>query len=174
LLNIFGGKITTYRRLADAAMDLVHSALGRRGADWTETATLPGGDFPIDGFDALCGGLQRDCAFLEPEHIRRLARAYGTQARVLLGGVKNAGGLGRHFGTNLYEAEVRFLMQAEWARTADDVLWRRSKLGLRLSKDEAAALDSWMKEAPQTQSLPAARGKNGPILVPQSEGERHA
>ena len=174
LLNIFGGKITTYRRLSDAAMDLVESVLGRRGEDWTEKASLPGGDFPIDGFDALCADLRTAFPFLESGHLRRLVRAYGTETRVLLSGVKNATELGRHFGATLYEAEVRYLMDAEWARTAEDVLWRRSKLGLRLTKDEAAALDTWMKEARESPSIPAARTGNRPILVPHSEGKRHA
>jgi glycerol-3-phosphate dehydrogenase len=174
LLNIFGGKITTYRRLSDAAMDLVESVLGRRGEDWTEKASLPGGDFPIDGFDALCRELRNAFPFLDAEHVRRLARAYGTETRAVLGGIRNAAGLGRHFGANLYEAEVRFLMDAEWARTADDVLWRRSKLGLRLTKDEAAVLDGWMKDAVESSSIPAARTGNRPIMVPQSEGKRHA
>jgi glycerol-3-phosphate dehydrogenase len=174
LLNIFGGKITTYRRLADHAMDQVESVLGRRGEDWTEKASLPGGDFPIDGFDALCRDLRSAWPFLEAGHVRRLARGYGTQTRALLAGVRNATDLGRLFGADLYEAEVRFLMDAEWARTAEDVLWRRSKLGLRLTKDEAAVLDHWMKDQAQSASLPAARPGNRPILVPQSEGKRHA
>jgi glycerol-3-phosphate dehydrogenase len=174
LLNIFGGKLTTYRRLAEAAMIIVESVLGRRGARWTQNASLPGGDFPIQGFDALCRDLQREFPFLVSGHVHRLARAYGTDAHKLLGGVASMAGMGRHFGATLYEREVRYLMDAEWARTADDVLWRRSKLGLRLTRDEAAGLDKWMSEARKLPPLQAARSGNRHILAPNSEGERHA
>jgi glycerol-3-phosphate dehydrogenase len=174
LLNIFGGKLTTYRRLAESAMDLIESAVGRRREDWTEKASLPGGNFPIDGFESLCREYQQHYAFLKPDHLRRLVRAYGTDARHLLAGIGNATGLGRHFGATLYEAEVRYLMDVEWARTAEDVLWRRSKLGLRLSKEEAAVLEIWMGEAQKTSSFPGARSGNRHILIPENEGEQHA
>ena len=174
LLNIFGGKLTTYRRLAESAMELVEGVIGRRRDEWTEKAVLPGGNFPIDGFDGLLREYQRQYPFLAPDHLRRLVRAYGTDARAVLAGVTGAAGLGRHFGADLYEAEVRYLIDAEWARTAEDVLWRRSKLGLRLTKDEAAVLDKWMGEARPMPSLQAARSGNRHILVPESEGERHA
>jgi glycerol-3-phosphate dehydrogenase len=82
--------------------------------------------------------------------------------------------MGRHFGAMLYEKEVRWLMDAEWARTAEDVLWRRSKLGLRLTRDEAAGLDNWMNEARKMPPLQTARPENRHILAPESEGERHA
>jgi glycerol-3-phosphate dehydrogenase len=172
LLNIFGGKLTTYRRLAESAMELVEKVMGRRREEWTETAKLPGGDFPIDGFAALCGDLRKQFPFLGADHLRRLARAYGTDTRVLLGGIASPAGLGRHFGATLYEAEVRYLIDAEWARTAEDVLWRRSKLGLRLTKEEAAGLDAWMRETQEAPSFQAARLENRHILVPNNEGER--
>jgi len=157
LLNIFGGKITTYRRLAEAALAMIESALGPRGKSWTAQAALPGGDFQVQGFDALCRALEAEYPFLAPHHLRRLARAYGTDARELLAGVTSPAGLGNHFGADLYEAEVRYLIRAEWARSAEDVLWRRSKLGLRLTREEAAALDAWMRQPQAALALEAAR-----------------
>jgi glycerol-3-phosphate dehydrogenase len=174
LLNIFGGKLTTYRRLAEAALTMMEGVLGKRGPQWTQNASLPGGDFPLTGFDALTRELQKRFPFLAADHIHRLARAYGTEAPRVLAGITNAAGLGRHFGATLYEAEVRYLIDVEWARTADDVLWRRSKLGLRVSKDEAAALDNWMSEVRKSPPFLAARSGNRHILIPENEGERHA
>jgi glycerol-3-phosphate dehydrogenase len=143
LLNVFGGKITTYRHLAEHALTKIESALGKRGPAWTHNAALPGGDFPMDGFDALVTSLRTRALKIAPATIRRLARAYGTEARAILA----QGDLGRIFGADLGEREVAFLMEKEWARTADDILWRRSKLGLRFSPDEVAALTRYMEDA---------------------------
>jgi glycerol-3-phosphate dehydrogenase len=144
-LNVFGGKITTYRRLAEAALEKLRPFFPEMKQAWTAGVAMPGGDFPHDGVGSLIDGLKRDYPFLDDRWARRLVRAYGTQARDVLGEAKQADDLGRRFGWTLTEAEVRWLMDNEWARTADDVLWRRSKMGLRLSKDEAAALDDWMR-----------------------------
>ena len=146
LLNVFGGKITTYRRLAEHALEKIEDALGRpAGTGWTASAPLPGGDFFAVGVEALLAGLLRDFAFLEPGHARRLVRLYGTQAPAMIGQASSLADLGRHFGADLYEAEVRHLMAREWAMTAEDVLWRRTKLGLRLSERQAEALDAFMR-----------------------------
>ena len=147
LLNVFGGKITTYRRLAEAALGKLAPHVPAMGRPWTAGAALPGGDFAVDGVEALIAGLVRDYPFLDDRWARRLARAYGTDARRILGGARSAGDLGRRFGATLTEAELRWLMDAEWARTAEDVLWRRGKIGLRVSAEEAAAIDAWMREA---------------------------
>ncbi|WP_299438166.1 glycerol-3-phosphate dehydrogenase [uncultured Rhodospira sp.] len=144
LLNIFGGKITTYRRLAEAMLEQIEARLGRRGGPWTRDTPLPGGDFWGSGFDALVDGLASAYPDLPRDLLWRLARAYGTAAWTILRESATVADLGRHFGADLYEAEVRHLMDREWARTAEDVLWRRSKLGLRLTADEAAALEDWM------------------------------
>ena len=128
LLNVFGGKITTYRHLAEGALAKIESVLGKRGPAWTHGAALPGGDFPMDGFEALVTSLRTRALKIAPATIRRLARAYGTEARAILA----QGDLGRIFGADLGEREVAFLMEKEWARTADDILWRRSKLGSAL------------------------------------------
>jgi glycerol-3-phosphate dehydrogenase len=146
LLSIFGGKITTYRRLAEEALEHVASYL--RGttapAGWTAGAALPGGDLDVSALPALSNELLRDFPFLSRFHADRLSHAYGSRARRILDGAKSMADLGQAFGASLTEREVKYLMAEEWARTAEDVVWRRSKLGLRLSADEVAALDRWM------------------------------
>ncbi|WP_048646249.1 glycerol-3-phosphate dehydrogenase [Nitratireductor soli] len=145
MLHVFGGKITTYRKLAEAALDKIGDTLGAGGAPWTGAATLPGGDFPADGYAAQVDALQRDHPFLEAAHARRLVRLYGTKARRLLGGAKSRADLGRHFGSDLYEAELHYLAREEWAVTGEDVLWRRTKRGLHMTVEEAAVVDAFMR-----------------------------
>jgi len=145
ILSVFGGKITTYRRLAQTALEKLRPFFPQMRGPWTEGAPMPGGDFPHDGVAALVAGLRERYPFLDAPWALRLARAYGTEAVQVLGAAKTAEDLGARFGWNLTEAEVRWQMTREWARTADDVLWRRTKLGLRLSAEEAARLDDWMK-----------------------------
>jgi len=144
VLSIFGGKITTYRRLAEAALDKLKPWLGHAGSPWTRGATLPGGDFPVAGFAALVGELGSEFAFIPSPMLHRLARAYGTRTRAMLADCRTMGDLGSHLGADLYAREVRWLIDEEWARTADDVLWRRSKLGLRFTSAERNALAEWM------------------------------
>jgi glycerol-3-phosphate dehydrogenase len=149
LLSIFGGKITTYRRLAQHALAKLEPhlpAAARAKREWSGTIALPGGDFPVQGFERLVADLTRDYPWLEAAQSRRLARAYGTRARRILGAAKDKSALGRDFGGGLSEAEVLYLMTEEWAEEAADVVWRRSKLGLRLSKEEIAALETFMAE----------------------------
>ncbi len=149
-LSVFGGKITTYRKLAeDALRRLAPHLPPPRGlpAGWTGSHPLPGGDFPADGYEAQVAALRRSHPFLADAHARRLVRAYGTRSTALLAGARDAAGLGRVLGADLTEAELRYLAREEWARTAEDVLWRRSKLGLRLSPREVAAVDAAMREA---------------------------
>ncbi|PWK59246.1 glycerol-3-phosphate dehydrogenase [Roseicyclus mahoneyensis] len=148
VLNIFGGKITTYRRLTEAALDKIGAHLPLAAGAWTAGVPLPGGDFPHDKVDALIGDLMHDYPFLTDVWARRLIRAYGTQAREVLGDASTADGLGRDFGATLTEAEVVWLMRHEYARSAEDILWRRSKLGLRLDAAEARALGDWMAGHP--------------------------
>jgi glycerol-3-phosphate dehydrogenase len=140
LVNIFGGKITTYRRLSQSVLEKIEGFLGARGAPWTASAPLPGGDFPTDEFEKQVRTLDRDYGFLKPGTAHRLTRLYGTRARMLLGDAKKLKDLGRHFGADLYEAEIRYLMDNEWAGSSDDILWRRTKRGLVLSDKEVAAL----------------------------------
>jgi glycerol-3-phosphate dehydrogenase len=148
LLSIFGGKITTYRRVAEAALGRLAPFLpspSRHHAGWTAFTALPGG--VGCGAPALARKLARDYPFLEPSHASRLAATYGERAQWILTGARSAADLGRSFGPTLTEAEVRYLMAEEFARTADDVLWRRTKLGLVFSDTEAAALERFMAGA---------------------------
>ena len=145
LLSVFGGKITTYRRLAEAALGRLGRYFPAMAGPWTAGAPLPGGDFPVDGFEALVERLAAAYPFLEMRHVRRLARAYGTEAAAVLGDAQRADDLGRHLGWDLTERELEWLVTREWAGTADDVLWRRSKLGLRLSTEEREAVADWLR-----------------------------
>ncbi len=147
LLSVFGGKITTYRRLAEAAMAKLAPSLPGLGPAWTAAAPLPGGDFPWDGASALAAELRRDHPFLSDARSRRLVRQFGTRARAMLGDARSAEDLGRDFGAGLTEREVAWQMREEWARTPEDVLWRRSKLGLRLDPTGRAALAGFMAGA---------------------------
>ncbi len=147
ILSVFGGKITTYRKLAEQALAKLKPHYPKASGDWTAEVPLPGGDFPVDGFDSLVTGLKRDYEFLDDFWARRLVRAYGTEARAVLGEAKTAEDLGCAFGASITEAELRWLMDREYARTAEDVVWRRSKLGLRLTADEIAGIDAWMRDA---------------------------
>ena len=145
LLSIFGGKITTYRRLAEAALELLlpHVPIGTpdRAAGWTGQEKLPGGDFPVDGFETLLEEAAARYPFVAPATLRRLLRAYGSEIHKLLGGAASAADLGAVLGADLTEAELRYLVRYEWARRADDVLWRRTKLGLRMKPAEPAAVE---------------------------------
>jgi glycerol-3-phosphate dehydrogenase len=146
LLSIYGGKITTHRRLAEEALEklapYLHGAKAREG--WTAKAPLPGGDLDVSAVAALTAELLRGYPFLSPAHAGRLAHAYGTRAGKLLGSAKSMADLGQSFGATLTESEVRYLMASEWACTAEDIVWRRTKLGLRLSAGEVVALDDWI------------------------------
>ncbi len=148
LLSVFGGKITTYRRLAESVLDRLAPHLpAARGAakGWTGQAALPGGDFPPEGYAAEVASLRRDYPFLAARLAARLVRAYGTRARALLGAAARMEDLGRGFGADLTEAELRYLHDHEFARTAEDVVWHRSKLGLHLSHEEIAAIERFMQ-----------------------------
>jgi len=143
-ISIFGGKITTYRRLAESVLSEIEKGIGARGKAWTAGSTLPGGDFPTNGFDDLLAAISREFPFLDENHAWRLVRLYGTCARAILGECGSIAELGQCFGSDLYEREVAYLMRTELAETADDVLWRRTKQGLRFSPSDAAVLDGWM------------------------------
>ena len=146
LLTVYGGKITTHRRLAEDVLGrLAHFFPASQR--WTGQRPLPGGDFPYDGLDALVERTLRRWPFLADGHARRLARAYGTRVENVLKDAGSIDDLGQRFGTDLMAAEVRYLMEKEWARTADDVLWRRSKLGLRFGEAQRVQLEDFMDAA---------------------------
>jgi len=147
LLNVFGGKLTTYRKLAEAALTKMRPYFPALGQAWTTTAALPGGDFPVDGAEILAAKLQEAYPFLSEAHRDRLVTGYGTEAFHLLGDSRSTADLGCLFGWNLYAREVQWLVDHEYARTADDIVWRRSKLGLRLTPTEIQALECWIQDA---------------------------
>jgi glycerol-3-phosphate dehydrogenase len=144
LLSILGGKITTYRRLAEHALEKLEPVLGTPSRPWTAKAPLPGGDLPHGDLEALVEDLHRGARWLPAELARRYVRAYGSRATKLLGGARALAGLGQHLGDRLYEAEVEYLRRYEWAVTAEDILWRRSRLGLHVDAATVARLETWL------------------------------
>ena len=147
LLNVFGGKITTYRRLAENALARLAPFFPRAGGDWTARVPLPGGDFPHDGAADLALRLRAAFPFLSGRHAARLVRTYGTEAFAMLDGATGPADLGPDFGATLTGAEVNWLITKEYARTPEDILWRRTKLGLHLGAEEVAALGAFMAGA---------------------------
>jgi len=146
LLTVYGGKITTYRRLAEAAIARLAEVIPESRA-WTAGRPLPGGDFAPANDDALVADLRQGWRFLSDAHAHRLVAAYGTRARRVLEGAAKLDDLGPRFGPDLTGAEIRYLMRNEWAVTADDVLWRRSKLGLVLTEEQREGVARFMTAA---------------------------
>lgn len=145
MLSVFGGKITTYRHLAESAVAKLGAFLPALACEsWTLKKPLPGGDFAIDGVTELATELANEYPFLEITVVKRLVRSYGTRARAWLGQAKSLADLGQDFGHGLCAAEVDYLVAQEWARSAEDVLWRRSKLGLRFSPEQITILDAYI------------------------------
>jgi len=144
LLNVYGGKITTFRRLAETAVDKLAEPLGIAAGPWTAEARLPGGDFDATAFEAYLSEQQRRYPWLPADLTRRYVRNYGTSMDRFLAGKESLGALGEEFGASLYAAEVDYLVDQEFARTADDILWRRSKLGLRISREDAERLRAYL------------------------------
>jgi len=144
MLSVFGGKLTTYRRLAEDAVDLVSTALSRRRARWTAGALLPGGDLPHGSLAVFLRTLARRYPWL-PDALRlRYALAYGTRIERVLGSAASLGGLGEEILPQLYENELEYLYREEFAHSAQDILWRRSKLGLHLAKGDVSPLERWL------------------------------
>ena len=147
LLSVFGGKITTYRRLAEQVMEKLEPWFPDTQA-WTATESLPGGDFgdgaANSGFDALFDDLCHRYPKLPGLLLARIARRHGTLARVVLGDAREEADLGESFGGGLYEIEARWFIANEWAREADDILWRRTKCGLHMSVAERELFADWM------------------------------
>ncbi|HMJ43578.1 MAG TPA: glycerol-3-phosphate dehydrogenase [Pseudolabrys sp.] len=143
LLTVYGGKITTHRKLAEAAMDKIGKFF-KTLPPWTASSHLPGGDFPADGFYALVGETIGRWPFLSEPHARRLVRAYGTRVERILGDAQSMDDLGPRFTGDLTGAELRYLVEHEWAETAEDVLYRRSKFGLKATPDERIAINQFI------------------------------
>ncbi|MDK2126736.1 glycerol-3-phosphate dehydrogenase [Parachitinimonas caeni] len=143
LLSVFGGKITTFRKLAEEAADRLQGLLKPGRGAWTASAALPGGDLPVD-ITPYIEQLETDYPWLPAGMAQRLARTYGSRSSRILEGRRDLSDLGTEVVPGLFEAELRYLVEAEFARKAEDILWRRSKLGLRLPADAASKLDAWL------------------------------
>ena len=146
LISVLGGKITTYRKLAEDVLSEVNQALGVNNEGWTGSSPLPGGSFDFLRFDNEVEQLKQDYPFMSHSYAHRLMRLYGSLSREILGNAMTYGELGRFFGGNLYENEVRYLMEREWAMSVEDILWRRTKEGLNLSDSEVRTLSDFLKE----------------------------
>jgi glycerol-3-phosphate dehydrogenase len=167
LLSVLGGKITTFRRLAEHALDRLAPHLGGARPAWTATIPLPGGDIPGGDMAVLIEAAQRKWSWLPIPMVRRYARAYGTRMERLLGNGGSIADLGRPLGDSVYEAELDYLVTAEWAETAEDVLWRRSKLGLHVSPQTARAVDDWMRARTSGALMPAIPALTRPVPAPR-------
>jgi len=146
LLSVFGGKLTTYRKLAEEALERVAPLLGSTATPWTANADLPGGDLPGADIDAFVARQQQRWSLLDGALVACFARRYGSRIDALLAGVKTMADLGEEIVSGLFAAEVHYLLREEFAQTADDILWRRTKLGLGLSNEAAAALQRWIEQ----------------------------
>jgi len=145
LLNIFGGKITTYRKLSESAVEKIESFFGERQGFSTNSVPLPGGDFEVTGFDIQVQSLKNKYPFLQNEHARHLVRHYGTKAYEILGKARSYDDLGEFFGGQLWACEVAYLVSREWALSAEDILWRRTKQGLRMKPGQVEALELFLQ-----------------------------
>jgi D-erythritol 1-phosphate dehydrogenase len=146
ILSVFGGKITTYRKLAEHALQKLRPFFPDMGGDWTASASLPGGDMPHANFDEFLRGVQQRFPWLPEAITRHYARLYGTRALTLIGNSRSLNELGQHFGGNLYEIEVRYLRDYEWAQTSEDILTRRTKHGLHLTQAQQGEFHQWWRE----------------------------
>jgi glycerol-3-phosphate dehydrogenase len=144
ILSVFGGKITTYRKLAEHALHRLSPYLQSMGKDWTAGAALPGGDIPNGSFDDFHSELRRAYEWLPCEISLHMARCYGTRTYRLLDGARSVTDLGRHFGASLFEREIDYLKREEWAKSADDVLDRRTKYGLHLTREQRSAVAEYL------------------------------
>ncbi|MEO1453235.1 MAG: glycerol-3-phosphate dehydrogenase [Pseudomonadota bacterium] len=145
VLNVFGGKITTYRRLAESALEKIKRYFPGTPGAWTAGVPLPGGNFPVEGAGRLVAGLQRDYPFLSEVQAWRLVRAYGLEARAMLGDARSSEDLGEDFGAGVTARELDWAAGNEWVRTAEDFVWRRTKLGLRLSEDQVGRIEGYLR-----------------------------
>ena len=142
-LSVYGGKITTSRKLAEHALQKLAKYFPSAGNDWTKSAVLPGGDIGGTDFDGFVARMSQDFPWLPAKMLRRLARGYGSRMTTIIGDSKNIEDMGEVFGADLSEREVKYLVEHEWVRSADDVLWRRSKLGIHMPGEDVERLKSW-------------------------------
>jgi len=147
IMNVFGGKITTYRELSERGMQRLRHIFPQMGGDWTEIAPLPGGDMPDGDFETFANVLRETYPWMPRALVQHYGRLYGTRTADFLAGATSPSALGLHFGAHLYEAEVRYLVAREWALTADDILYRRTKHYLHLTPPEREAFAEWFAKA---------------------------
>ncbi len=145
LLNVFGGKLTTYRRLAEHALEKLSNHFPEMTSAWTHEAPLPGGDLPTDTFDQFVSQLKQSHGFIPPRHLHDLARRHGANCKTILNGVTSLDDLGTYFGEGLYAREVDYLCEHEWAQTAEDILWRRTKCGLDVGSEDRERLENYLQ-----------------------------
>ena len=145
MLNIFGGKITTFRKLSEHALQRVAKFFPKMGGDWTRTGILPGGDIASADFVSFMQHVHEAYPWLPRELALHYGRLYGSRIDRVLGSASSMADLGRHFGAGLYEAEASYLIAHEWAETAEDILTRRTKLGLHMTPNERASVEAWME-----------------------------
>ncbi|AEI92862.1 MULTISPECIES: glycerol-3-phosphate dehydrogenase [Roseobacter] len=146
LLNVFGGKITTFRKLAEHALQKLDGFFPQMGADWTAKAPLPGGDIADADFDRFVADIQREYPWLPADLVLHWGRLYGTRMRMILGDATALEDLGVQFGPRLFEAEVRYLATHEWAMSAQDILYRRTKENLQMSAEQIDAFTAWVAQ----------------------------
>jgi len=147
ILSVYGGKITTYRKLAEQSIDMLAKHLDNSEPAWTATAPLPGGDISNADFEAFLAEMKRSYPWLDEPVLLDYARNYGTRMKALLADANSMNELGQHFGGPLYQIEVDYLVKTEWARTAEDILWRRSKKGLHAGESASSALQNYLDSA---------------------------
>jgi len=145
LLNVFGGKITTFRELAERGMRRLKHVFPRMGEDWTGDAPLPGGEIPNADYETFANSLREAYPWMARDLVHHYGRLYGARAKDVIKDAASLDGLGRHHGGLLYEAEVRYLVAKEWARTPDDILLRRTKHHLHLTEAERHAFARWFE-----------------------------
>jgi glycerol-3-phosphate dehydrogenase len=146
ILSVYGGKITTFRKLSEQAGEKVVELLGRGKGNWTANASLPGGEGSAYNFETFLKTLRREYNWLPEALAQRYARAYGSRSREFLRGFKRLADLGEHLGDNVYEVEISYMINVEWALTVDDILWRRSKLGLHVSDETQKNIKRMLKK----------------------------
>jgi len=146
-LNVFGGKITTHRHLSESAFDKIAHYFPTIGEEWTARVPLPGGDFEHDEFEHLVEKLQNQLSFVDKKSVRRLVRAYGTDAFKIADGIATEADLGKHFGHGIYTRELDWAIENEWVLTAEDYLWRRTKMGLRLGEQQVNDVRDYISAA---------------------------
>jgi glycerol-3-phosphate dehydrogenase len=141
LLSIYGGKITTYRKLAEAALNILKPYLPEHAGEWTQHSPLPGADCPKQDLEDIQATISKTAPWLDSSSLRRFSTSYGLLCLEFLSGLNCPSELGEDFGAGLRQVEVDYLIHKEWACSAEDILWRRTKLGLKFTKEQVDALD---------------------------------